>query len=371
MSAIEFTYNEYPTIGVEIELQLVDAESLALKSTIADILAGVPEKHSAHFKPELMQCCLEINTGVCRTVAEVEADLTAKLALADKLADAAGSRLFWAGTHPFSSWHDQVVTPDERYHGLVDLLQDTARRLITFGLHVHVGVDTGDKAVMICERIQNHLPTLLALSSNSPFWNSRPTGLQSQRSKLMDNLPTAGLPPLMRNWSEYVWLVNHLVGTGFINTIREIWWDVRPHNNFGTVEVRICDVPASLTDVLGLTAVVQCLVHALSEEIDAGTYQHDCHPTMVRQNKWRACRHGMDANLVDLWTQASLPARKMLGQLVDRLHETAVELDCLDYLEHARAMAQQPTGAERQLAVYHETGDLVEVVRRCLAASGA
>ena len=167
------------------------------------------------------------------------------------------------------------------------MLQDMGRQLVTFGLHVHVGVDSGDKAVMICDRIMRHLPTLLALSCNSPWWDNRVTGLHSHRSKIMESLPTAGLPPLMRNWSEYVWLVNHLIETGFITTIRDIWWDVRPHHNFGTVEVRVCDMPGSLDDVLAITALIQCLVYGLSEEIDGGTYQHDHHPMMVRQNKWR------------------------------------------------------------------------------------
>jgi len=367
MTAIEFTHNDYPTVGVEIELQIVDADSFALKSASAEMLAGVPDERRQSFKPELMQCCIEINTDVCRTVAEVESDLRAKLSLAESLAVQSGARLHWAGTHPFSSWQDQLVSSDDRYHRLVELLQDTARRLITFGLHVHVGVDTGDKAVMICERIMNHLPTLLALSVNSPFWDGRPTGLRSQRSKLMDNLPTAGLPPLMRNWSEYVWLVNHLVGTGFINTIREIWWDVRPHNNFGTVEVRICDLPASLREVLGIAALVQCLVHALSEEIDAGTYQHDCHPTLVRQNKWHACRDGMNARLVDPFTQELRSARDVVARLVDSLANAACELGCASQLDIVRTMAAGPTGADRQLAVFASSHDPAEVVRQALA----
>jgi carboxylate-amine ligase len=175
----------------------------------------------------------------------------------------------------------------------------------------------------------------------------------------------------MRNWSEYVWLIDHLVKTGFINTIREIWWDVRPHNNFGTVEVRICDLPSSLEDVLGLTALVQCLVHSLSQEIDAGTYQHDCHPMLVRQNKWRACRFGMAAELVDPTTLACMPARKVVRQLVERLRPVAQELRCEPYLEHVVEMAEAPTGADRQIAVYKETGDPVEVVRRALAAQKA
>ena len=364
MSAIDFTRNDYPTLGVEIELQLVDAESFALTSAIAEILERIPAEFAGRVKPELMQSYLEINTEICRTVADVELDLTAKLQVVAAAAEEVGTRLFWAATHPFSNWHEQRITPNERYYKLVELLQETARRLVTFGLHVHVGIESGDKAVMLCDRIMRHLPTLLALSSNSPFWNARFTGMHSQRSKVMENLPTAGLPPLMRNWSEYVWLVNHLINTGFINSIREIWWDVRPHHNFGTVEVRICDMPGTLPDVLGLTAVIQCLVHALSAEIDAGTYQHDCHPMIVRQNKWRASRYGMGAKLVDPQTQAVLDARVTVQDLVGRLRATGEELGCSAYLDHALLMTEQPTGAERQLAIYRESGQLREIVRK-------
>ena len=177
-----------------------------------------------------------------------------RLTIVEAACDALGLRLWWGATHPFSSWQDQRITPDGRYLQLVNLLQEMARRLVTFGLHVHVGVDSGDKAVMICDRIMRHLPTLLALSVSSPFWEGRKTGLHSHRSKVMEGLPTAGLPTQMRNWSEYVWLVNHMIDTGFINTVREIWWDVRPHHGFGTVEVRVCDMPATLTDTLGTRA---------------------------------------------------------------------------------------------------------------------
>ena len=241
---------------------------------------------------------------------------------------------------------------------------------MTFGLHVHVGVDSGDKAIMICDRILQHLPTLLALSVNSPFWQGRNTGLHSQRSKIMETLPTAGLPPLMRNWSEYTWLLNHMVETGFIKTIREIWWDVRPHHNFGTVEVRICDMPPSLDHVLGLTALIQCLVYDLSQEIDRGTYQFDCHPFLIRQNKWRACRYGMDARLVDPASHQAVPARQVVHTLLDRLQTRAEELGCTPYLEIVREMADQPTGSVRQLQVFEETNDLAEVVRRMLDSQG-
>src|SRR3972149_7077165 len=320
MSKIEFHRNDRPTVGIELELGLVDAETLALASAYGLVSArltaeGHQDADATQYKPELMQCVLEINTDVCDTIADAERDLTQKLTIVEETADALGLRLWRGATHPFSQWGDQRITPNERYLQLVSLLQEMARRLVTFGLHVHVGVDSGDKAVMICDRIMQHLPTLLALSVSSPFWGNRYTGLQSQRSKIMEGLPTAGLPTLMRNWSEYVWLVNHMVDTGFINTIREIWWDVRPHPKFGTVEVRICDMPANLTDTLAIAALIQCLVKYLSDEIDQGTYQHDSHPMMVQQNKWRAARFGNRAILVDTYTHQTAPVAQVVDEM--------------------------------------------------------
>ncbi len=366
MKGLPFTQNDSPSLGVEVELQLVDAETLELKNCILEVLKHVPEAQKERVKPELMQSYLELNTEVCRTVADVEKDLKEKIHAASQAAEQCGAHLFWAGTHPFSPWHKQQITPNDRYYWLVENLQDTARRLVTFGMHVHVGVNSGDKAVMICDRILRHLPTLLAVSVNSPFWNGRDTGLHSQRSKVMEDLPTAGLPPLMRNWSEYVWLIKQMVETHFIETIREIWWDVRPHHNFGTVEVRICDTPADLPTVLALTALIQSLVHALSLEIDEGTYQFDCHPMMVRQNKWRACRHGLDAILVDPYTHKVQPARAVVRDLVALLREYAQDLDCVDYLEMVGELTHKPSGSQRQRGIYQETGDVRKVVRQLL-----
>jgi carboxylate-amine ligase len=369
VSRYSFVSNLRPTVGVEIELNLVDESTYGLRSGVFPILESIPKSLEGSVKPELFQCYLEICTDVCDNVAQVERDLTEKIRVVEHAAQKQGMRLYWGGTHPFSRWQDQEVTPNERYHGLVDLLQETARRLVTFGLHVHVGLDSGDKAIMICDRILAHLPLLLALSVNSPFWQGRNTGLHSQRIKVMETLPTSGLPPLMRNWSEYTWLLNNMVETGFIKTIREIWWDVRPHHNFGTVEVRICDMPPSLRHVLGLTAFIQCLVHDLSEEIDRGTYQYSCHPFLIRQNKWRACRYGMDAKLVDPLTLQSVPVRTAILALIDHLKGRAAELGCQKYLEIAREMAEVPTGSVRQIQIHQESGKLTEVVRRMLEES--
>ncbi len=365
MPTLEFARNERPSLGVELELQLVDGQSLALTNRIEDVLAAMPADMKDVVKPELMQSYLEINTDVCHTVADVRADLSRKLDAVESVAERLDIKLLWAATHPFSSWQDQIVTVNDRYYRLVDLMQDVARQLVTFGLHIHVGVDTGDKAINVCDRMLRYLPLLLALSSNSPFWEGRNTGLHSNRSKIMEGLPTAGLPHVMRNWSEYVWIVNHLIDTGFMNSIREIWWDIRPHHNFGTVEVRICDMPPNLKQVEGIAALVQCLVVAISEEVEQGTYQLDYHPMMVQQNKWRATRFGADARLVlgQSYEQASLA--ETVANLVTRLEEHAVKLGCLDEL---RSVVNIPaaTGAQQQLDIFEMTGSKPEVVRQMI-----
>lgn len=364
MTKLHFSRNEAHTVGVELELGIVDAKTQRLSSGYDLLLEHLPDDSAGQIKPELMQCCVEVISGVSDTVADARADLDAKLRPLEQAADASGLGLWWGSTHPFSLWEDQRVTNTTRYQNLVQLLQEMARRLITFGLHVHVGVDSGDKAVMICDRIMQYLPTLLALSTSSPYWQNRDTGLESYRSKLMEGLPTAGLPTLMRNWSEYVWLVNHMEETGFINTIREIWWDVRPHHNFGTVEVRVCDMPGSLDHVSGLTALIQCLVKSLSDEIDEGTYQFDCHPMMVRQNKWRAARFGLSASLVDAVDYRVQSVQTITEKLLDRLMGVAQDLRCESELQFVGEIVHKPSWAARQRQVYERTGEVSEVVRQ-------
>ena len=359
---LEFTSNSSPTIGVELEMQLVDAKTGALRSGILDLMKHVGEDQQ-WLKPELMQSYVEINTDVCNTISDARRDLTAKL---DKLYAAAVAndmRILWAGSHPFSTWMDQEITPSARYRKLVELMQDTARRIVTFGMHVHVGVDSGDKAVMVVDRLMRYLSTLLALSVNSPFWVGRMTGLHSQRIKIMEQLPAAGTPPFLRNYSEYCWVVNQSIQSGFINSIQEIWWDVRPHPRFGTVEVRIFDIPPNLEDALALTAMTQCLVAALSDQIDDGVYQHDIHPIVVRQNKWKAVRYGMRADLIDPVTHKTIPVREMVFFLYEKLKPYAEKLGCMQELNHIIAMVDHSSGAEVQMELFRKyKGDLHKVV---------
>ncbi len=369
MAKLQFHSSSSHTIGVELELGIVDCETQQLASRCGDILERLPSELGNVVKHELMQCCVEVISDVCGDVSAARADLAGKLRQVEQAADAEGVRLWWGATHPFGLWEQQRVTETQRYLNLVQLLQELARRMITFGLHVHVGVDSGDKAVMICDRIMQHLPTLLALSSSSPYWQRRDTGLHSHRSKLMEGLPTAGLPTLMRNWSEYVWLVNHMVETGFINTIREIWWDVRPHHNFGTVEVRVCDMPGNLDHVCGLTALIQCLVKRLSDEIDEGTYQFDCHPMMVRQNKWRAARFGSSARLVHARDYRVQSVREIATDMVDRLRDIAIDLGCESDLLFVKEIADSGDWATRQRRILETGGSPAEIVRQLSAQS--
>lgn len=368
MSNLAFTFNDKPTVGVEIELQLVDSETLELANRIEEVLEALPDNLRSVIKPELMQSYLEINTGVCSTVAEAGDDLRQKLQTVEEAIRPLGLELFWAASHPFSSWRTQEITVDDRYFRLVDLMQDVARRLLTFGLHVHVGVETGDKAIDVCDRMMKYLPLLLSLSSNSPFWEGRNTGLHSNRSKIMEGLPTAGLPHRMRNWSEYVWLINHLKSTGFINSIREIWWDIRPHHNFGTVEIRICDMPASLSHVLSITALVQCLVVAISREIDQGTFQSDYHPMMVQQNKWRATRFGAEAELVSTRDYRQRSVEAFTVDLMNQVLDVAEELNCVEELMKLPEVVRH-AGARQQLQIFEETRSRTQVVRQMMDAN--
>ncbi len=361
---LAFKANPRPTVGVELELQLVDPDTEELTNVVSDVLKHLPEGQQ-WAKPELMQSYLEINSGVCLTIADVRKDLLHKLRKARRAALACDADLLWAATHPFSLWMDQKVTPTPRYETLVENLQDTARRIVTFGMHVHVGVENGDKAVMLVDRLMRYLATLLAMSVNSPFWVGRKTGLHSQRSKIMEQLPAAGTPPVLRNYSEYCWVVNHSIQNGTIGSIQEIWWDVRPHPRFGTVEIRICDLPPNLEDALALAAMCQTLVVALGEQIDEGVYQHDIHPIMVRQNKWKAARYGMRTELIDPVSHQTVPVREILHALFETLQPHAEALHCQAEFAHLLRMIERPSGAERQMALFEETnGDLREVVRR-------
>ncbi len=368
--SVQFNGSPDYTLGVEIELGVIDKETLGLVPRAADILDQVPEHWSECVKPEFMQGYLEFNTGVCKSVDDVRLDLQEKLEWGYRIASDLDATFLWSGTHPFSRWDQQQLTPDDRYQWLMDTMQFVARRLVCFGLHVHVGVDSGDKAIQMCDRMMRHLPVMLALSANSPCWNGHDTGLASYRSKIMESLPTAGLPETMRNWSEFNWLVDHLQSTDIIHSWGEMRWDVRPVARFGTVEVRIMDTPMNMRQLLGLVAMVQCVVAGISAEIDRGAYLVDCHPMIARQNKWHAVRYGLDATLVDPDTMLAASARQMARRTLDLCRPVADHLGCATELSYCDEILQGGNGAQSQRQMLRKSDDPIDVARGLLAATG-
>jgi carboxylate-amine ligase len=369
MSLGEFTRNEHPSLGVEVELALVDRRTMGLRSAIADVLAGLPAEDADRAKREFLQCYVEIDTHVCRDVPEAGRDLARTIRAVESAAARAGVALFWGGTHPFSRWREQAITPDPRYLRLAEEYQEVVRRPVTFGLHVHVGVPSGDAAVAAMNRLVEQLPLLLALSANSPFWQGRATGLHSHRTDLLETIPTGGLPPVLRTWGEYLALVETFTRSEFIKSADELWWDIRPNPSIGTIEVRICDTPADLDSALALTALIQCLVAEPGSSRGEFARPSEARQLAIRQNRWLARRHGLGARLAELDTGDVKPARDVALCLIDRLGPTAESLGCGAYLDRAAALASRPSGAERQLELFAETGDLSQVVRRMSDAS--
>ena len=342
---------------------------MGLRSAIDDVLAGLPAGVDDRAKSEFLQCYIELDTGVCYDVAEAEDDLSRTIRAVESASGRAGVALFWGGTHPFSRWREQEITPDPRYLRLAEEYQEVVRRPVTFGLHVHVGVASGDAAIAAMNRMAEHLPILLALSANSPFWQGRATGMHSHRIDVLEAIPTGGLPPVLSGWSEYRALVESFTRSEFIRSSKELWWDIRPNPACGTIEVRICDTPADLGTAMALTALIQCLVAEPGSSRSGCARPSEARQLAIRQNRWLARRHGLGARLADPDTGETAPARDLALRLVDRLGATAEALGCGTYLARVAGLAGRPSGAERQLGAFAETGDLAGVVRRMLDAS--
>jgi glutamate---cysteine ligase / carboxylate-amine ligase len=369
MSGATFRRNDHPSLGVEVELALVDGETMELRSAIDDVLSALPIRLLDRAKCEFLQCYIELNTGVCRDVAAVNRDLSRTIRAAEAAASRAGVALFWGGTHPFSRWSEQALSPDPRYAELVADYREVVLRPVTFGMHVHVGVATGDAAIAAMNRLAGHLPLLLALSANSPFWQGRATGMHSHRIDVLQSIPTGGIPPALQSWGDYQALVESFTSSGLIKGPRELWWDVRPSPAFGTIEVRICDTPTDLTTVLALAALIQCLVAEPGASRREFKRPSEAQRLATVQNRWLASRHGMDVRLVDPETGSAAPARDMARRLADRLQPTAESLGCEAELAHVAEISQRSGGSDRQLTLFAETGNLAEVVRRSVGSS--
>ena len=356
---ITFNGSPNPTLGVELELQILDPETMNLVGGAPRILAA---SNDEHVKPELIESTIELNTNICPNVAAVRIELGERIRALLAVCDELGYTVACAGTHPFSKWAEQRITPEDRYHRLVDRCQWPARRLMIFGLHVHVGVQSGEKAIALFNSMTTYLPHLLALSASSPFFTSADTGLASCRVKIFESLPTAGLPYRFLNWAEFQRLMITLVNAHAIESVREIWWDVRPHPQFGTVEVRICDGLPTLDEVIAMTALIQTLVVWLGEQYDEGTYLPLHRHWIVRENKWRAARWATDAEIiVDEEGNLENLSESLLA-LVETLAPVAKRLGSHDELMRVPDMLRVGPSYKRQRRVYEETGRYLDVM---------
>lgn len=346
--ALTFNSSSTSTLGIEWELQLVDPQTRELTSGANEILEQLaPGGEHPKAKHELLQSTVEVITGINGTVAEGCADLAGTVELVRTAAAERGLALMCSGTHPITDWRTQQISPKPRYGQLVEDLQWLARRLAIFGVHVHVGVRSPDKAIHIVNALTAYLPHFLALSASSPYWKGDDTGLASARTKVFEGLPTAGLPYQLDDWKAFEDYMQTLLDTGTIQSVKEVWWDVRPHPEFGTVELRISDGLPTLWEVGMVAALAQSLVEVFDREIDKGYVLPTPQPWIVRENKWRAARHGLDATVI-LEDRSVRPMRELLRELVHELRPTAQRLGCESELERILTVVDKGGSTERQ-----------------------
>jgi YbdK family carboxylate-amine ligase len=368
---IPFRSSERASLGVEWELQLVDRQTRQLTAGAVEILEemrpeGAPEHPKA--KHELLQSTIEIITGVCSTVAEAKADLAGTLAEVRVAAERRGLGLMCAGTHPITDWQTQQISPKERYLQLVEKMQWLARRLQIFGVHVHVGVRAPEKVIPMVNALTQYVPHFLALSASSPFWVGCDTGLASARSKVFEGMPTAGLPYQLSGWDRFEEYMETLISTHAIESVREVWWDIRPHPDFGTVELRICDGLPTLEEIGAVAALSQCLVEQFDTQLDRGYTLPVTASWVLQENKWRAARYGLDADIVVDEKGTVRPVRQAITDLVEELVPTARRLGCEAELADVERILAVGASYQRQRAVAaaHD-GDLTAVVDSLLA----
>jgi len=376
---IPFTSSARASLGVEWELQLVDVETRQLRSGATRILGamrppGAPEGwEHPHAKHELLESCIEIVTGVCADVSEAEADLATSVATITREAAAIGLAPLGAGSHPMTDWATQEISPNPRYAKLIEDMQWLARRLQIFGVHVHVGVRSPAKAIPIVNALTAYVPHLLALSASSPYWIGTDTGLASCRSKVFEGLPTAGLPYQLSGWDQFEGLMGTLIESRTISSIKEIWWDIRPHPTYGTVELRICDGLPSLHEVGMIAALSQCLVQRLDAQLDQGYTLPSPAGWSTRENKWRAARHGLDCDIIVDDRGTTRPLRDEVADLAAELAPVARRLGCEEQLGRVEGLvARGPSYARQRQVAAASGGDLTAVVDALLAemASG-
>jgi carboxylate-amine ligase len=351
------------TIGIEEEFQVIDPMTRELRSHVAEIFEQGREVLKGRLKPELHQPVVEIGTEVCRDIHAARRDVTATRAYLARLARDNGLRIAAAGTHPFSHWATVGITGgNPRYERLVEELQMVARANLIFGLHVHIGVEDREAQIRIMNQARYFLPHILALAVNSPFWLGRDTGWMSYRSKVFDKFPRTNIPDFFGSWGDFREYVDLLVKTGCVIDGRQIWWDVRPHMLYPTLEYRICDIPMRVDETLAIAALFQAVTAKLWKLMSGNLTFRPYRRALIMENKWRAARWGLGGRLIDFGKEEEVPVRGLIGELLEFVDDVVDELDSRDAIASVATILERGSGADRQLAVYRETGDLKAVM---------
>jgi glutamate---cysteine ligase / carboxylate-amine ligase len=345
------------TLGVEEEFQIVHPETRELRSYVSKLLeeGGKQSLLRERVRPEMHQSMVETGTGICRDIRQARSEICELRSELNGLASKHGLRIVAAGTHPFSDWKSQEITDGERYKVIVEDLQDVARANLIFGLHVHVGIKDKEVAMALANQVRYFLPHILALSTSSPFWLGRNSGLKSIRSEIFKRFPRTGIPGHFDAYHQFQSYVDLLIKTGCIDNAKKIWWDVRAHPFFDTVEVRICDMSTRIDDTVALAALIQAIMGKLYLLYKRNLGFREYARELVEENKWRAVRYGIDGQLIDFGKQAQVPLRSLISELLDFVSEAADIFKSQDELDRIRQILVEGTSADKQLAIYAKT----------------
>jgi carboxylate-amine ligase len=350
-------------IGIEEEYQTLDPATYDLRSHInTELMAEGKRQLAEKVKAEMHQSVIEVGTGICRDISEAREDIVNLRRKMLALAERHGLLLVAGATHPFADWRVQEISPDQRYLQVVEDMQLVARSNLIFGLHVHVGIEDREVGIHLMNQMRYFLPHLLALSTNSPFWLGMNTGLKSYRCKVFDKFPRTNIPDTFASWADYESFVNLLIRTNCIDNAKKIWWDVRPHPFFPTIEVRICDLPMRVDETLAIAALIQATAVKLYRLHARNQGWRQYSRALIMENKWRASRYGLDGSLIDFGREQEVDERELLAEYLDFVDDVVDELGSRREIDNIRWIMEQGTGADRQLEVFERTNDLRSVV---------
>jgi carboxylate-amine ligase len=350
------------TIGIEEEFQTVDPETRELRSHISEIIEEGKMILGEQIKPEMHRSVVEVGTAICKNVQEARREVTRLRTIVHNLAFKNGLKIAAAGTHPFSDWRHEEITQHERYYGIVEELQDVARSNLIFGLHVHIGIEDRETSIALLNAARYFVPHILALSTNSPFWLGRNTGLKSVRTSIFKKFPRVGIPDYFSSWAEFDNYIKLLIKTGCIDNGKKIWWDLRPHAFFSTIEFRVCDIPLRIDETIALAALIQAITVKLYSLYEKNLGFRVYRRSLIEENKWRAARYGLDGKLIDFGKQKEVPMRELAYEMLEFVDDVVDELGSRQELEYIKTIVQEGTGADRQLEVFRKTQDMKAVV---------